>query len=168
MREAVSASRRRVGGFTLLELLATLTLVTLSFSLGAANLSVLSDRARLDELSSKIRDFHGRARLLARAEGSMWIEWDEAASTIRARRYEGGIEILSLSIDKRFLLRLDVTDDSRRAPITDPLRYLIDRDGRSNDVAWIVKDRDDPATTRRIEVSGSTGACDIEKREVAR
>jgi len=156
-----STPTERSRAFTLVELLATLVLVSLSVTLGAARLSVLSARAQLDDAASRLVDFDARARLLARAEGSLWLVWDDSKNALVAHRLEDGGEASRLELGDSYRVRFEVRSHRRSGTGSASERLLIDRDGRSVDAEWIVTDSKDVSLTRRVRVAGDAGVARV-------
>lgn len=147
-------SPRDRAGFTLLELLAALTLASLVLGVVAVRLSASNEQARLTAAAGELRDLDRRARLYARSHGTASLlpireEGGRPGLALRAWPSGEGIARAVFDEDVRVFLR---GEDSGGG-------LLFDRSGRCADYEVLLRAGDREA---RWRVSGTTGWIDGE------
>ena len=83
-----SARRRRPAckGFTLIEVLAVVTLLSMVAGFGVWSLAAANERAQIDGTAGRLQQLDRRARLAARTNGPTLFMYDTASHTIRIER----------------------------------------------------------------------------------
>jgi prepilin-type N-terminal cleavage/methylation domain-containing protein len=138
-------SKSRIHGFTLLELLAVLVLVSLVTASLVPSISTVSDRAVKDQLIADLIDLDARARLLAEGHVSSTIRLDPSSDRLQ----------LIVRNPKESLIQEVHIPDSVLLGFEKPSDELhFDRFGRTFDYAYII--RFDKAFTS-IRFNGLTG-----------
>lgn len=100
-------ARRETGnGFTVLELLAVLSLVSLVMVLGAARLGVASDEARFSLAVSDLCDLDARARLLSRTGGAVLLSMASEKNRVTLTRARDGAVLDVRALREGAVLRL--------------------------------------------------------------
>ena len=148
-----SASRERVPGFTLIEVLAVIVIISLVAGVCTVALASTAQSARLNAAAARWRDLDAHARLFARTVGPVTMSLNESATAVRLHR-RGSQELASelrLPPGARGRLRADQSSDS----------VLFDSFGRSVDyeVEMYTDDR-----LLKWRVLGMTGAIRSEDR----
>lgn len=163
-RGAIQGSRgQRTRGFTLLELLAALALISMVSALGLSRVSLFTTRARLDAFVSEFRAFDAHARLRARTAGPVRVAYDPIKRVFEATDLETGERTSRLGIADEFHVVFTI-DDPSRSPLSQEAHatsYRIDREGRSLDAEIVVTLQDQ---TKRIAVDGLLGTSRVREK----
>ena len=133
-------------GFTLLEVLAVIVLVSLVLGVTLPGLGASSALAHQRRAVAEVRDFDARARLHARAGGPVVLALEEEGRVLSLRRWPRG-ELLARTAwggDVAVELRDEADDDE----------VYFDRAGRSADYDVVVRSDERVA---RWQVAGWTG-----------
>ncbi len=141
--------RENTAGFTVLELLAVVSLLSLAMALGATRLGLATDEAHLSRALADLLEVDARARLLSRSGGAVSVSLETEPLRLVLRRARARDVLGSTVLPQNVLVRL--TDLVSREAI-DEIRF--DRAGRSRDY-W-VEVRLGDAQVRRT-VAGLTG-----------
>jgi len=136
-----------VRAFTLIEVLAVITLLSLATAVGVASLGSASQRARLDQAAATLRDADAQARLLSRMGSSVTLAVHEGRVSIESDR-----DAFSSILPDGTSVEMAALPAGRSAP-----RILFDRLGRSTDYRVAVASA---GSTRVWLVAGATGWID--------
>ncbi len=141
--------RKNAPGFTVLELLAVVSLLSLAMALGATRLGVATDQAHLSRALADLLEMDARARLLGRSGGAVCLSLGSDPARLVLVCARAGDILQATALPRDVLVRL--TDPLSREAL-DKIRF--DRAGRSCDY-W-VEVRLGDAQERRT-VAGLTG-----------
>lgn len=141
--------RENAPGFTVIELLAVVSLLSLVMALGAVRLGVATDEAHLSRALADLLEMDARARLLGRSDGAVSLSLESEPKRLVLVRARGGDVLQSTVLPRDASVRL--TDPGSRAPLNE-IRF--DRAGRSCDYEVEVRLGEHQA---RRTVAGLTG-----------
>lgn len=153
---------RATNGFTLIEILLVVSILALVVTMGLGHFSVGIEHGRIEGAASELRSLDARARLLAKAEGSVELRMSQStrdgkiqSQVLVARRADG--EILTRStLPYESSLRWNRWSGPVIGIDPSPLpSVVINRQGESPDIAWTIS-----GGTQRAAwvVLGTTGA----------
>ncbi len=142
----LTTSRPQDPGFTLLELLAVVVLLSLTFTVTGVRLAATSTRAKLQATASRLRDLDAHTRLLARSGEPASLRLD---GTQRHVNVQG---IRSTELLATVTLPAEVTVQVRASSGDETITF--DRLGRSKDYRVTVQAGE---TVLRWHVYGLTG-----------
>ncbi len=147
MSALVCTTRRpRTLGFTLLELLAVVVLLTLTFSIAGVRLAATSTRAKLHTAASRLRDLDAHTRLLARSGEPASLQLDAGQRRVSVHA------ILSTELLATVALPAEVSVEVRTSSGEEAITF--DRLGRSKDYRVAMQAGE---TVLRWQVYGLTG-----------
>ncbi len=142
-------------GFTLLEVLAVVALLSIAASICLASLGSAHESAAARALAASIRELDARGRLAARTLGAVDLVADRETSTVSTRLSATGEVLSSVDVGKERSVRLS---DARANEI---LAVRLDRSGRSIDYSAQVVSSGGTTTLR---FSGLTGLVEEVRR----
>lgn len=138
--------RPRTQGLTLLELLAVLVLLALTFSVAGVRLAATSAHAQLQAAASRLRDLDAYTRLLARSGEPAFLQLDGAEHFVRVQAIRSTELLAGAAIPEG--VSVEIRTSSGDEAIT------FDRLGRSPDYRVAMNAGE---TTLRWHVYGLTG-----------
>ncbi|MBI4881780.1 MAG: prepilin-type N-terminal cleavage/methylation domain-containing protein [Planctomycetes bacterium] len=120
--------RSNASGFTVIELLAVVSLLSLAMVLGATRLGRATDEARFSRALADVLELDARARLLARSGGAVSLQVGDDRARLVLSRARGGALLGSTTLPRDVTVRL--TDPATGKMLAE-VRF--DRAGRSPD-----------------------------------
>jgi len=142
----LTTGRPQDPGFTLLELLAVVVLMTLTFSVTGVRLAATSTRAKLQTTASRLRDLDAHTRLLARSGEPAALRQDATRHYVNVRAIRANELLATVALPAEVMVQ--VRTSSGDETIT------FDRQGHSKDYRVTVQAGE---TVLRWQVYGLTG-----------
>lgn len=138
-------------GFSLIEILAVISLLSLTLMFAASRISLASEAAQHAKTVQRLHDLDARARLQAQGAGSVRLQ-RSGSHQVELIRNRTGERLQRIELPSESTIRLiEVRGPVESLPATS---LVFDQSGRSSDYEWTVRTGD---RRTRIHVMGLTG-----------